>query len=164
MKTCVFKSASFSTTHLLDYAMTKSIQFHYHAAIIIRLERGSGINFIHLNFPEYLAGEIKQRSAHNGIVLGFQLVAIFEDENRRGCFVFYWCWRLNFGVLDRIGALIRFSFFLRLFPATFTRVRVVLTITSVSLATQGIASALQVSSAQFIVAAFTGGLLRSLLC
>src|SRR6185369_1351073 len=140
MKTCVLKLLLYSITHLPNYAITKSIQLHYHAAIIIRLERSCRINFIHLDFLEYLAGEIKQRSAHNGIVFGFELMAIFEDENRRGGFVFYdWRGRLNFGVLARLESLIRFSFFLRLLPATFTGIRVVLTVAAVSLAAQGIA-------------------------
>ncbi len=58
-------------------------QLHYHA-IIIRLQRSRRINLIHLDFLECFAGEIKQRSAHDGVVLCLELMTIFEDENCRG--------------------------------------------------------------------------------
>src|SRR5689334_10457667 len=63
------------------------VQLHHHAAIIIRFQRGGRIYFIHLDLFEYLAGKVKQRSTHDGVVLGLKLMAIFEDEDCRWCFV-----------------------------------------------------------------------------
>src|SRR5215831_2269953 len=58
-------------------------QLHDDAAVVVGLDGRSLVQVCKRHLLDHTAGEVIQRLAHDGVILGLELAAIFEDEHCR---------------------------------------------------------------------------------